>query len=65
MDQDGHMREIRPMLPDCSDKTLWCMERDIRAWIDRGPYDHECYQAEWAEFLGTVRMEIEKREKEE
>ena len=25
--------EITPMLKDCSDKTLWCFDRDIRVYL--------------------------------
>ena len=28
------MDVIRPMLKNCSDKTLWCFDRDISEWLE-------------------------------
>ena len=25
--------QITPILKDCSDKTLWCFERDVSQWL--------------------------------
>lgn len=61
------MDQIKPMLPDCSDKTLWCFERDISEWLncDKGwtAYDNP-YCDDWKLFLEAVRAEIEIRKGE-
>ena len=61
------MDQIRPMLPDCSDKTLWCFEQDVSEWLERtkpetGFFDN--YYDEWQRFLEAVRAEIERRKGE-
>lgn len=61
------MGQIRPMLPDCSDKTLWCFEKDISEWLDGNslivddPFGDCSYEADWTRFLEAVRAEIERR----
>lgn len=61
------MDQITPMLPDCSDKTLWCFERDVSEWLDRDngwtAYDN-FYGDDWKRFLEAVRAEIERRKGE-
>lgn len=61
------MSEVTPMLPDCSDKTLWCFEQDISEWLDRDKgwtaYDNS-YFDDWKRFLEAVRAEIERRKGE-
>lgn len=64
------MGQIRPMLPDCSDKTLWCFEKDISEWLDGNsliaddPFGDRSYEADWTRFLEAVRAEIERRKGE-
>lgn len=64
------MDEIRPMLPDCSDKTLWCFERDISGYLDdidwtvNDPFGARWNNADWMRFLEAVRAEIERRKKD-
>lgn len=62
------MDQIRPMLPDCSDKTLWCFDRDVSEWLncDNGwtAYDNS-YFDDWKRFLDAVRAEIERRKGEQ
>lgn len=61
------MDQIRPMLPDCSDKTLWCFEQDVSEWLarDKGwtAYDNS-YCDDWKRFLEAVRAEMERRKGE-
>lgn len=64
------MGQIRPMLPDCSDKTLWCFEKDISEWLDGNslivgdPFGDRSYEADWTRFLEAVRAEIERRKED-
>lgn len=61
------MGEIRPMLPDCSDKTLWCFARDIDDFlkcpsvIDKPSF---YYAEKWKRFYDDVKAEIKRREAE-
>lgn len=58
------MDEIRPMLVDCSDKTLAVFDQDISEWLERSnPETGLCdnYYSDWAWFLAAVEIEIEKR----
>lgn len=63
------MDQIKPMLPDCPDKTLWCFERDVSEWIEDETwmmgdmFIDWYYKEEWSNFLNAVRAEIEKRKK--
>ena len=65
------MGEIRPMLPDCSDKTLWCFDRDIGEWLADCGYTSGShfggapYRIEWSRFREDVVKEIERRKREE
>ena len=54
---------IRPILKDCSDKTLWCFEKDISDWIHSqiNTEDAACLQ-EWTNFLSLVKQEIQNRD---
>lgn len=62
--------EITPMLPDCSDKTLWCFEQDVSEWLfDKtgmmgDMYTDWFYKEEWSGFLDAVRAEMERRKGE-
>lgn len=62
------MGEITPMLQDCSNKTLWCFERDVSEWLDRDKgwtaYDNS-YCDDWKRFLEAVRAEMERRKGED
>lgn len=68
------MNEIRPMLPDCSDKTLWCFDRDINNFLLTREVDEVYFQIynrpsvfyeyEWKRFQDDVRAEINRREAE-
>lgn len=64
------MSVIRPMLPNCSDKTLWCFEQDVSEWIEGKTwmmddmFTYWFYKEEWMNFLDAVRAEIEKRKGE-
>lgn len=50
---------IRPLLPHLSDKTLWCMERDIREAKNYG--DPNIDEPDWKRFLADVQKVIEAR----
>ena len=55
------MDEIKPMLTDCSDKTLWCFDKDIYGWLQDEYIQRKEYETEWREFLKSVRAEIQRR----
>lgn len=55
------MDEIKPMLKDCSDKTLWCFDKDISEWLQDEYIQRKEYETEWREFLKSVRAEIQVR----
>lgn len=57
--------EIKPMLPDCSDKTLWCMEKDITRWLSERTWEMRASEKEWTAFLAEVKAEREKRLKKQ
>lgn len=66
------MGEIRPMLPDCSDKTLWCFEKDIAQFLkdcenmgSKSFFGGDPYILEWKKFRDDVVKEIERRKTEE
>lgn len=59
------MDEIRPMLKDCSERTLWCFDRDITEWLRDGAHDQDDYLMEWTAFRNEVRKVIEERKKED
>ena len=66
------MGEIRPMLPDCSDKTLWCFEKDIAQFLkdcenmgSKSFFGGDPYILEWKKFREDVVKEIERRKTEE
>lgn len=64
------MGEITPMLPDCSDKTLWCFEQDVSEWlsdalwVDNKAHRQLLYADDWKRFLDAVRAEMERRKGE-
>lgn len=58
------MGVIRTMLRDCSDKTLWCLKKDVSCWLGGQDDDNIFYQNEWDNFLDDVKREIERRKRE-
>lgn len=57
----------KPLLSFLSDKTLWCLERDIREHGGRETTDIKAYGADfdyqmWMEFLHEIQKEIRKRD---
>ena len=58
------MDEIKPMLQDCSDKTLWCFDRDISEWLAKRTGEMYEYEKEWADFVTAVRAELDRRKRE-
>lgn len=66
------MGAIRPMLPDCSDKTLWCFEKDIAQFLEdcenmgsKSFMFGDPYILEWKKFRDDVLKEIERRKTED
>ena len=59
------MDEIRPMLKDCSERTLWCFDRDITEWLRDRAHVQDDYLMEWTAFRHEVRKVIEERKKED
>ena len=55
------MDEIRPMLKDCSDKTLWCFDRDITEWLEGGEHGLADYGEEWTKLREDVRAAKDNR----
>ena len=53
------------MLKDCSERTLWCFDRDITEWLRDGAHDQDDYLMEWTAFRNEVRKVIEERKKED
>lgn len=53
------MDQITPMLPDCSDKTLWCFEQDVSERLSDA-----LWAGDWKRFLEAVRAEIERRKED-
>lgn len=49
---------LTPRLLLLDDKTIGCMERDIRL---ASFYGDECDRATWSDFLAAVQTEMEKR----
>lgn len=50
---------IIPLIPELSNKTLWCLDKDIRNTENLGSYIDK---AKWTELLIQVQKEREKRE---
>lgn len=49
---------ILPLVPRLSDKTLWCLDKDIGGTENIGDVcDEEC----WMQLLSAVRAELERR----
>lgn len=66
------MDAIRPMLPDCNGKTLWCFEKDIAEFLkdcenmgSKSFMFGDPYILEWKKFREDVVQEIERRKREE
>lgn len=64
--------QIKPILQDCSDKTLWCFEKDIAEFLkdcentgSKSYFFGDPYVLEWKKFLDDVVKEIERRKTEE
>ena len=55
------MDEIRPMLKDCSEKTLWCFDRDISEWLAGRTGEMMAYEKEWSSFRDEVRRIMRER----
>lgn len=61
------MGEITPMLPDCSDKTLWCFEQDVSEWlsdalwVDNEAHRQLLYADDWKRFHEAVQKERARR----
>ena len=55
------MDVIRPMLKNCSDKTLWCFDRDISGWLEKGKHGPADYGEEWVGFQDDVRAVMDGR----
>lgn len=53
--------QITPILKDCSDKTLWCFERDVSQWLQESAKGLIDSAEEWSKFLSAVRKERENR----
>lgn len=53
--------QITPILKDCSDKTLWCFERDVSQWLQESARGMMDRAEEWSKFLSAVRKERESR----
>lgn len=51
-------RYVKPLLPYLSEKTIGCMERDIR---EAPSYGMACDQEVWMTFLQAVRQEMSER----
>ena len=60
------MDYVRPLLPDLSDKALWCMEKDIlQHKADGYSYgDPSIDVPAWHEFLFQVQREIRRRKEQ-
>lgn len=60
------MDYVRPLLPDLSDKTLWCMEKDILQHETDGCSlgDPSIDVPAWQEFLAQIQQEIYRRKEE-
>lgn len=53
---------IRPLISEIDDKTLCCMERDIRDAERFGGYgDEKIDKPDWMRFLADLQAEIDKR----
>ena len=56
---------IRPMLPDCSTKTVAVFVQDVSEWLERtepGKGFHDNHWAGWKAFLDDCEAELERRE---
>ena len=62
------MDEIRPMLPDCNDKTLHVFVQDISEWLAMNKraesFVSDNYWNEWERFREDVMRELERRSEE-
>ena len=53
---------VTMLLPDLSDKTLWCIERDIQDHEKFGrSFGHECDLKNWMNLLEDVQDELKRR----
>ena len=51
---------IKPLLPYLTNRTLWCIEKDITGSENYG--DPNIDKPEWMRFLDAVRTELKRRE---
>lgn len=51
---------IKPLIKDLSDRTLYCMSRDIKEQEKKG-YGDQCDVDNWLELLGLVDEELVRR----
>lgn len=53
---------IKPLLPELSDKTLWCFEKDVLDAKTYGGYgDPRIDEPLWLGFLEAVQKEVRRR----
>lgn len=52
---------IRPLLADCSEETLQCMDQAVLQWLKENPYNRENYWREWNAFDHEVRQALQTR----
>ena len=52
---------IRPSIRHLSNKTLWCMERDIAQQRNGGLGDPAIDEPIWLQFLADIQQEISRR----
>lgn len=55
------MDEIRPMVGALTFKTLYCMDRDIWAWISDAGNQNNPYWEDWCCFQKLVREQLNKK----
>lgn len=55
---------IRPSIPLLSNKTLWCMERDISQARNGGLGDPDIDEPVWLRFLNDIQKEINRRKEQ-
>ena len=54
---------ITPLIPGLSNRTLWCLEKDIAEADSYG--DEKIDKPVWMNFLASVRNEIKRRQENE
>ncbi len=51
---------VKPLLPHLSNRTLWCLEKDIAEAYSYG--DEKIDKPVWMELLADIRNEIKRRQ---